>query len=156
MEATEVIRILSKHPVVTLDMAMEVQLGLPYLEKRNDTLCISFKPHRQLPEDGILAFYSPQYTLTWAYPFHRLVNFRNLYFFEDIALEKPVCQLELQEYARRGSYYIAELFKECSWVMSEMEQYGTVSDTAVRSYQKSFYETVCKLGLEAVYGKEWL
>lgn len=156
MEAAEVIRMLSKHPVVTLDMAMEVQLGLPYLEKKNDTLCISFKPHRQIPEDGILSFYNPQYVLTWAYPFQRLVHFRNLCYFEDIVPEKPVCQLELQDYARRGSYYIAELFKECSWVMSEMEQYGMVSDMAVRSYQKRFFETVGKLGLEAVYRKEWL
>lgn len=150
------IRMLSKHPVVTLDMAMEVQLGLPYLEKKNGTLCICFKPHRQIQEDGIVSFYSPQYALTWVYPFRRLVSFRNLYFFEGIVPEKPVCQLELQDYARRGSYYIAELFKQCGWVISEMEQYGTVSDTAVRSYQKYFFGTVGRLGLEAVYGKEWL
>ena len=75
MDAKEVVKKLSQHPVVTSDMAMQVQLGLPYLERRNGKLCISFKPHVERVNGENIEFFKPQYEIAWVYPFNHLITF---------------------------------------------------------------------------------
>ena len=86
MNAKELVAQLARHPVVSSDMAMQMQLGLPYLEKRNGKLCISFKPHQEVLQDGMISFFAPQYEIAWVYPFNRLIHFDNLLYSSSVPL----------------------------------------------------------------------
>lgn len=152
MNAKELVAKLARHPVVVSDMAMQVQLGLPYLEKRNGRLCIFFKPHHEAVQNDSIAFYAPQYEIAWVIPFDRLISFNNLLYSSDVDLENPVQTISICEYAKRGTFLVEELYRECSRVLSIYETDGTVSDVTVKKYQKIYFEVVRDLELEAVYG----
>lgn len=152
MNAKELVAKLARHPVVVSDMAMQVQLGLPYLEKRNGRLCISFKPHHEAVQNDSIAFYAPQYEIAWVIPSERLISFDNLLYSSDVDLENPVQTVRVCDYAMRGTYLVEELYRACSRVLSIQETDGTVSDVTLKKYQKFYFETVRDLELEAVYG----
>lgn len=152
MNAKELVTQLARHPVVASDMAMQVQLGLPYLEKRNGKLCISFKPHQEVLHDETIAFFAPQYEIAWVYPFNRLIHFDNLLYSTAVDLVKPVQTIRVRDYAMRGTFLVEELYRECSRVLSIQESDGTVSDITLRKYRKAYFEVVRELGLEGVYG----
>lgn len=154
MDANELVKKLSHHPVVTSDMAMQVQLGLPYLEKRKGSLCISFKPHREAIRDGMLEFYPPVYEIAWVYPSNRLIRFENLAYSQDIDVTEPVQRIRPEIYAGRCRYIITELYEKCSRVLALQEQNGDVSDITLKKYQHSYAEAVRDLGLTLVYGEE--
>lgn len=154
MDAKELVKKLSRHPVVTSDMAMQVQLGLPYLEKRKDLLCISFKPHRETIREGMLEFYPPVYEIAWVYPFNHLIRFENISYFREINLSEPVQRIRSEVYAGRCKYIMAELYEKCSRVLAIQEQNGDVSDITLKKYQQAYAEAVRDLGLTLVYGEE--
>ena len=152
MDAKEVIKKLSQHPVVTNDMAMQIQLGLPYLEKRNGKLCISFEPHVERLNGEKIDFYKPQYSIAWVYPFDRLIFFQNLSYSDNIGLTEPVVSISLKDYSRHGVYMVEQLYEKCTRVLTFQEKDGKVSDLSLKKYQQAFNEVVRDLGLEAVYG----
>lgn len=154
MDAKELVKKLSRHPVVTSEMAMQVQLGLPYLEKRKDLLCISFKPHREAIREGMLEFYPPVYEIAWVYPFNHLIRFENISYFREINLSEPVQSIHPEVYAGRCKYIMAELYEKCSRVLAIQEQNGDVSDITLKKYQQAYAEAVRDLGLTLVYGEE--
>ena len=156
MDALELVKRLSFDPVVETHMAMQVQLGLPYLEKRNDRLCIRFLAHREDCLQGRIDFYAPQYKIAWVYPFHQLISFENCLYSGDLQLSAPLCTVDAARFASRGRYILLDLYEQCSRVLSMQERDGTVSDVTLRRYQKAFFEAVRELGLTAVYGEERL
>lgn len=152
MDAREVVKKLSQHPVVTNDMAMQVQLGLPYLERRNGKLCISFKPHAERLNGEHIEFYNPQYEIAWAYPFVHLISFQNLRYSQNLQLAAPVAQIPLKYYSKYGVYMVEQLYESCTRVLTFQERDGKVSDLSLRKYHQAYYEVVRDLGLETVYG----
>lgn len=152
MDAKAVIKKLSQHPVVTNDMTMQVQLGLPYLERRNGKLCISFRPHMERLDGESIDFYRPQYGIVWAYPFERLMFFENLSCSQNIDLTEPVANIPLKDYSSHGVYMVEQLYEKCTRVLAFQEKDGKVSDLSLRKYQQAYCEVVRDLGLEAVYG----
>lgn len=156
MDALELVKKLSSHPVVEENMVMQVQLGLPYLEKRNGKLCIRFLPHREDYRDGEISFFAPQYKITWVYPFHRLISFENCLYYGEPDLSGPVCTLSAERFAGRGRYILLDLYAQCSRVLTLQERDGEVSEVTLNRYRKAFYEAVRELGLTKVYGEDGL
>lgn len=156
MDALELVKTLSAHPVVEENMAMQVQLGLPYLEKRNGRLCIRFLAHREDYRDGEIDVYAPQYQIAWAYPFHKLVFFQNEMYSRQGDWSAPVCTLSAKRLGGRGKYILLELYEQCSRVLTIQERDGDVSDVTLRRYQRAFNEAVRELGLTRVYEEDSL
>lgn len=152
MDAKEVVKKLSQHPVVTNDMSMQIQLGLPYLERRNGKLCISFKPHIERLDRDNIEFFSPVYEIAWVYPFEHLIAFENLTYSQNIDLTAPVTKISLKNYGSHGVYMVEHLYEKCTRVLSFQEKDGNVSDLSIKKYQQAYCEVVRDLELEAVYG----
>ena len=153
MDALELVNKLSAHPLVEENMAVQVQLGLPWLEKWNEQLCIRFRAHREDFRDGAIHFYAPQYDLVWTYPGMHLVFFENHLYTGSPDLSAPVCTLSAERFAERGKFLLSELYDQCSRVLELQDRDGTVSDVTLRRYRQAFLETVRELGLAAVYAE---
>lgn len=154
MDAKELVGKLTQHSLVKAEMPLQVQLGLPYLELKAGKLCISFKPHRELCNNGIIEFYPQQYEITWVYPFHKVIRFSNLSYEKDIDASKFVGSISLSRMASRGKYLIDELYEACGRVISFWERDGQVSDVMLKKYQRLYYETAEQLQLSALYGEK--
>ena len=152
MNSENIVKELMNHPVIRTELPMQMLLGLPYLEKKEGRLCMSFRPHREEYQDGRVAYYAPQFELTFVYPFKRLVCFRNLMFEREINITEPVCSVEASWLTEQGAEIMRELYAACDRVLSFQEQDGRVSDMSVGKYQKAYQEAVEKLGLGALYG----
>lgn len=153
MDAKELVGRLAQHSLVKSEMPLQVQLGLPYLELRAGKLCISFKPHRELYNNGMIEFYPQQYEIAWVYPFHKVIRFSNLAYEQELDASKPVGSISLDRMAGGGKYLLEELYAACSRVISFWERDGQVSDVMLKKYQRLYYETAEQLHLSALYGE---
>ena len=156
MDAMELINKLTAHPVVEESMSLQAQLGLPWLEMRNGSLCIRFRAHREEYRDGGIDCYAPQYDLVWTYPGLHLVFFENRLYSNAPDFSAPVCTLSARRFAERGKYLLSDLYDQCSRVLELQDRDGAVSDVTLRRYQQAFLETVQELGLTAIYGEDLL
>ena len=156
MNAKEMLQILSAHPMVKSDMAMQMQLGLPYLGKRVERLCVTCLPHREECSEGSVHFYLPQYRITWVYPFQKVIFFENSAYYRQANHSEPACSVKSEQYILRGRSVLNELFALCSELLTAYEQKGTISDAALRRYQRTYGEAVQELGLAAIYGENCL
>lgn len=152
MDAKELVNRLAQHSLVKSEMPLQVQLGLPYLDLRAGKLCISFKPHRELCNNGMIEFYPQQYEIAWVYPFHKVIHFSNLAYERELDASEPVGYISLDRMAGGGKYLLEELYAACSRVISFWERDGQVSDVMLKKYQRLYYETAERLGLSALYG----
>ena len=153
MDAVEMMEKLTCNPIVRANIGLQMQLGLPYLEKRKGKLCVTCLPHREEYRDGMMEFFTPQYQIAWVYPFDRIIACENTVYFRDLDLSKPVCAMPAEKYLTRGKYVLNELYAQCSGLLAAYEQNHDVSDVALRRYQKAYYETVQEMGLTGVYGE---
>lgn len=154
MNAQEMLEKLIRHPVVQGSIGLQMQLGLPYLEKRNGKLCVTFLPHREEFREGAMEFFAPQYRVTWVYPFDRVVFFENRLYSQNPEAAKVVHAIPVERYAERGRFLLKDLYDMCSDVLAVYERDKSVSDVTLRKYQKAYAETVEALGLAGVYGEE--
>lgn len=152
MDSLKVIKEIISNPMLKSNMSLQMQLGLPYLEKKNDKLCMSFKPHIEAPVFTNIEYYEPQYELELVYPFKKIIKFVNLNFERSINNTEPVAKVDIKELASSGKTVLNELYAACTRVLEFQEQDGKVSDVSIKKYQKVYFETVEKLGLTAVYG----
>lgn len=154
MNAAKMMEKLTRHSVVYENIGMQMQLGLPYFEKRNEKLCVSFLPHREDCRDGNMMFFAPQYKITWLYPFDRIIFFENSrYYGEDKAME-AVQTIPVERYAERGRFLLKALYEQCDNVLALYERDKAISDVTLRKYRKVYFETVQALGLTGVYGED--
>lgn len=154
MDAIDVMKQISRHYIVQSQMSMNMQLGLPYLCRKNNKLCMCFKPHKEVYKEGYVEFYPQQYILEFVYPFEHVINFQNIMFEKHINIFEPVVCLTINKMTGAGSYLIGELYNECSRVLNEMEKNGTVSDLSLEYCQKAYFNTVKQLGLTPLYGSD--
>ena len=152
MDALELIKKLQQSQIVRSELPMQLQLGFPWLEKRNDRLCISFKAHKEEYVNGSIVFYAAQYDLAWAWPFEHLVLFRNRSLYADADFSGPLCTVSGKLMLTTGKYLMDELYQECTWILSAQEKGGSVTDTMIRAYQRQYRETAETLGLTKLYG----
>lgn len=152
MDAIELMNKLMRHPVVLGQLPLQMQLGLPYLDKKRSELCIRFAPHREIFNNHQLEIYPRQYILEFVYPFEKVICFRNLLYEREINLSVPLCILKTDFLAVRGKYNIYELYSECSRILTLREKMGSVSDVMIANYQKKYFDILGRLGLVEVYG----
>lgn len=153
MNAQEMMDKLARHPMVHANIGLQMQLGLPYLEKKNGKLCVTFLPHREDFHDGRMEFFTPQYRISWVYPFERIVFFENRLYSENPEAAKMVHAIPMERYAERGRFLLKDLYAHCSDVLAVYERDKAVSDVTLRKYQKAYFEAVQELGLTGVYGE---
>ena len=95
MDAIDVVKQISRHYIVQSQMSMNMQLGLPYLCRKNNKLCMCFKPHKEVYKEGYVEFYPQQYILEFVYPFEHVINFQNIMFEKHINIFEPVVCLTI-------------------------------------------------------------
>lgn len=152
MDAIELMDRLSQHPLVLSQLPLQMQLGLPYLEKKRDELCMRFIPHRENFTNHRLEIYPGQYILEFVYPFEKIICFRNLLYETEIDLSAPLCSMTPEFLAARGKYNLNEIYNECSRVLTAREKTGSVSDVMIANYQKLYDSISRRIGLERLYG----
>ena len=148
MESRQLMKDLAVHPLVRSQMAMQMQLGLPYLEKRNGELFLRFLPHKEELQGETLLYYAPQYELEFIYPFQKVTYFRN-----NLSGEVPLAQIDALWLAENGKLILDELYNALSRVLTFREEDGQVSELSVSKYQQAYWMCVKRLGLEALYGE---
>lgn len=153
MDVIQLVNRLAQSTFVQNELPMQMQLGLPWLEKRGEHLCMSFLPHREAYQDGKLMLYAAQYELSWVYPFQHIASFRNLTL-ENGLKDDPVCVIEGERLLEYGSFIMQELYQECGRVLDFQENNGHVSDVTLRKYQQRFVELTERLGMDAFYRKK--
>lgn len=153
MDAVKLIDKLSKSPVVKNEMALEMQLGLPFIEKQNGRLFISFKPHKEVFSNGKMEYFLPDYEISFAYPFTHISYFKDLGIYKTEENKKPVCEVSEKTLFSKGRYLFGELYNECSRVLTMFEEKGNVSDLTLKKYKELFEETVVTLGIQKIYLK---
>ena len=151
MDAVKLINELNKHPLVHSDIPMQMQLGIPYLEKSQGRLIMGFAPHREEYSDGMIEIYPKQYELKFIYPFQQVVYFSNLLYESDIDVSKPIHSIDAKWMINSGKDILNRLYDACSRVISFQEENGTVSDDCVAEYQQLYKETAKNLGLLDLY-----
>lgn len=152
MEAKQVIDQLANTSLVRGEIAMQMQLGLPWLSMRSGELCISFKPHREDFDGSTIRCYPPQYEIAWVYPFVHVTLFRDLaYTDEGPDLSAPLAELDAQWMLSIGKAYLQELYDACTHVLTFREENGTVTNVVLHRYQELYHKTAVRMGLEALY-----
>ncbi len=153
MDTLETLHKLANSDIVQAEIPLGLQLGLPWLEKRNGKLCICFIPHREELDGETILYYSPQFEIAWVWPFEHLASFRRLTLDRPIDMEKPVCSVDVNRLVSAGKYGMDELYRECTKILNLMEKNGTVTDAWISSYQKKYRKLTGTLSLETVYSK---
>lgn len=152
MDAIKLMEKLAQHPLVLNQLPLQMQLGLPNLEKKRGELCICFMPHREDYSEHRLEIYPAQYILQFVYPFDKVICFRSLLYEKELELSKPLCTLDADYLAARGKYNMNELYAECGRVLTAREKNGSVSDVMLANYQKLYFDVLKRMGLTQVYG----
>lgn len=154
MDSLKIIEKINANTIVKTNMSMQMQLGFPYLEKIGQYLCMSFKPHMEMPSGNKIEYYRPRYELKLVYPFDKIIKFEDLSFRDTDTIEKPVASISISELVSDGKVAMNELYEACTRVLDFQEEDGRVSDVSIKIYQKKYFEVIDQLGLSAVYGSK--
>lgn len=173
MTIRDIERDLLRHPLILGEMGIQIQLGLPWLDSRGRSLCLYYKPHREVYKDEMLWIYEARYELGIVYPSRHIIRFVNLYFEGDCNRTEPVCGIKGKWMIEEGRRYLDFLYLECGRVLDAWgeesigEETGKEQDTAddtgtkteadkmfvLLRYQALYKETIARLGLTALYGE---
>lgn len=143
---------LADTPIVQNEIALQMQLGFPWLSQQNGELCISFKPHREDFDNGKIRIYAPQYEVTWVYPFVHMIYFRDLAYADNSPnIAVPLAEINAKWMLSIGKAYLQELYDACTKVLTFRKKNGTVTSTVLHRYQEQYRKTVIHVGLEKLY-----
>lgn len=152
MDAKQLIDRLSDSHLVQNEIALQMQLGIPWLSQRGGELCVSFKPHREDFDSGVIRIYAPQYEVAWVYPFAHVTHFCDLTYTENTPdLSTPLAEIDAKWMLSIGKAYLQELYDACTKVLTFREENGTVTDTMLRRYQEQYRKAAAHMGLEKLY-----
>lgn len=152
MDAKQLMDRLADSPLVRNEIALQMQMGFPWLSWQGGELSISFKPHREDFDSGVIRVYAPQYEAAWVYPFAHVTHFCDLAYTENTPdLSAPLAELDAQWMLSIGKAYLQELYEACTHVLTFREEHGMVTDVVLRRYQELYRKTAVHLGLEALY-----
>lgn len=151
MDALKLIEELSRHPVIKNDMDIQMQLGLPFLEKKDDKLMLSFKAHKEVFRNGNMEYYEPLYDVSWVYPSKRMVYFKDLYYEKDSDCNVLMHCISNKTLLSKVRYLYNEIYSECSRCLDLWDKNGTVSDLTLKKYNAVLEDAVKCLGLDCIY-----
>ena len=157
IDAVELVKNLAQSQIIQNELPLEMQLGLPYLEKRNGKIIIRFFPHQEVYDEEKVLIYPRKYDIAWVYPFAHLAFFRNLAFDGTEKIEKetsiPLLTISSRRMLSVGKYGMKELFHSCGNLLNLLDENGVVADAIVSRYQNQFFDLVDTLRLRELYGK---
>ncbi len=151
MDALELISDLMRREIIRTEIPIGLQPGLPWLEKCNEKLCISFLMHKEEYSDNSLYYYTPQYAAAWVWPFEHIACFRNLMLEAPVDVSTPICRISADRLLSVGKYGMEDLYRACTEALGVMEKNNSIADAWIRSYQKKFLNLVDTLGMEELY-----
>lgn len=152
MDAKQLMDRLADSPLVRNEIALQMQLGFPWLSRQGGELCVSFKPHREDFDSGVIRVYAPQYEVAWVYPFAHITHFRDLAYTANTPdLSAPLAEIDAKWMLSIGKAYLQELYDACTKVLTFWEENGTVTDTVLRRYQEQYRKAAAHMGLEKLY-----
>lgn len=148
MKLAEVEQQILSHPLFSLQIPLQMQLGLPELYTERGMLMLHYRLHRQVYRDGTVLFFPAAYELKLAYPFGRVVSFTDHCFEPQ---DTPLCQISGEQLLTRGSALLQELYESADRVL-QLWQAGDATENDLAAYQDKYRNTIRELQLQALYG----
>lgn len=136
---------------VKSELPIQMQLGIPYLFKRNNQLCIAFFPHKEEYAENSISFYERQYLLEVLYPSCKILKFVDLIYDNQLQTARKTKTIGTVNFINSGKYVLNKLYDLGSKILNFYDKYGKVSDIQTEEYQMLFSDTVEKLGLSELY-----
>lgn len=137
---------------VKTELPIQIQLGIPYLFKRNNQLCVMFCPHKEEYFENSVAIYEKQYLLEVIYPSCKVMKFVDLIHDNKIQSVKKIKETDVSWLTNYGKYIINNLYDSLSEILEFYDRNGKVSDMQIKEYQKNFDDAIERLGLSELYG----
>lgn len=148
MKLTAVEQQISNHPLFSLQIPVQMQLGLPELYTEKGVLMLHYRLHRQEYRDGVVLFFPAAFDLVLAYPFRRIVSFTDHCFGSQDA---PLCQVSGNYLLTRGSELLQALYENADKILGHW-QAGEESEEDLAAYQAQYQNIIRELHLQALYG----
>lgn len=148
MKLAEVEQQILSHPLFSLQIPLQMQLGLPELYTERGMLMLHYRLHRQVYQDGTVLFFPAAYELKIAYPLGRVISFT------DHCVEPqdtPLCQIPGEQLLPRGCTLLQELYEAADRVL-RLWQTGDTAENNLAAYQDKYRNTIRELQLQALYG----
>lgn len=148
MKLAEVEQQILSHPLFSLQIPLQMQLGLPELYTERGMLMLHYRLHRQVYQDGTVLFFPAAYELKIAYPLGRVISFT------DHCVEPqdtPLCQIPGEQLLPRGCALLQELYEAADRVL-RLWQTGDTAENNLAAYQDKYRNTIRELQLQALYG----
>lgn len=151
MNTRKLVARLSKSAVVREELPLQLQLGIPRLERKNGRICLSFLPHREVLRNGNYEVYPALYEIAWVYPFEHLAWFHNLSLERVVNADMWVKLIDEGRMLTLGVHCMMELYAQYDKTFSWFEQHGELNDTMFNACQAKYHEAVQCLELEPLY-----
>lgn len=148
MKLTTVEQQILTHPLFTLQIPLQMQLGLPELYTEHGILVLHYRLHRQMYRDGVMLFFPAAYELKLAYPFDRIISFADRDFEPQ---EEPLCRIPGELLLTRGSELLQALYAQADRIL-RLWQAGEAAENELAAYQTQYRDIVRELGLQSLYG----
>lgn len=148
MKLAEVEQQILSHPLFSLQIPLQMQLGLPELYTERGMLMLHYRLHRQVYQDGTVLFFPVAYELKIAYPLGRVISFT------DHCVEPqdtPLCQIPGEQLLTRGCALLQELYEVADRVL-RLLQMGDTAENDLAVYQNKYRNTIRELQLQTLYG----
>lgn len=151
MKTNEFIDKFAASDFVRNELPLQMQLGLPYLFKKNNRLYVKFFPHKENFAEGHIEIYERQYSLEVVYPSCRVVKFVDLIYDEKIQSAKKIKDTDAECVLKNWKYVINGIYDSCSEILDFYDRNGKVADFQIEKYQIAFADAVERLGLSELY-----
>ena len=143
---------LLSHPVIRSEVAVEMQMGFPFLYQDQGKLCLRYLPHREVVEDGRLVFYAPAYRLEMCYPFKHFMGFVNYALSGNVHGGEGIAEVALDWMLENARRDVEQLYGSCDAVLDEQVRLGGVRPETMDMHHQAFEACVEKMGLRGIYG----
>ena len=148
MKLVEVEQQILSHPLFSMQIPLQMQLGLPELYTEQGKLVLHYRLHRQVYQAGEVHFFPAAYEMRLTYPFKRVISFT------DHCLETqdtPVCRISGEQLLTQGCKLLQGLYETADSVL-RLWQEGKATANDLAAYQEKYRNTIRELQLQALYG----
>jgi len=142
---------LRRHPVFIQEIPSEMNMGFPVLEKKGESIIMSFLLHEESADEQKIYFYPAAYRVSFELPSLALTEFRNLIICEGKDITEPAASTDIEYMKSAGADIIDELYRWFETTLGILP-YPEYADHAIKSYQGIFKDAVEALELNGLYG----
>lgn len=141
---------IKNHPIFDQEIPLQYQLGIPFIEKTNHKLYLSYFMNKQICAGEELQIYPVKFKIVLPFPFSNITYFRN---YEDVEADVlPVAVVSTDLFLTKGKQLYRKLYNHVDLLIQEWAEFSDVSDETMDVYQDILKEIIKTLKLEALYG----